>query len=283
MKLLYIIKSARLKTLPLAISGVLITSKIAYINNIFSKEIFIFYLITAILLQILSNFANDYGDGIKGTDKLRQDRVIGNKNMSASKMKIIIIITSSLALISGIYLSYISFPNNFIWIILFSLLGIFSIISAIKYTIGKNAYGYYGMGDLFVFIFFGLVSVIGGYFLFAKNFNYELIFPTITIGLFSVGVLNLNNLRDYKNDKLSNKNTLVVKIGYKKGVIYHFCLILLGYISILFYNYFLSNKLLSIIVIGLLLSSHLIKVYRGKDINKELKYLSIITLIYSIL
>lgn len=285
MKLIYIIKSSRLKTIPLCLAGVAYASKVAYINDIFSIKIFFFYIITAVLLQVLSNFSNDLGDALKGTDKLRSDkapeRMVASKKISFKQMKIIVIITSIISFISGVILSYIAFENFFI-IVFFSILGVLAIISALKYTMGKRAYGYMGMGDLFVFVFFGLVNVLGGYYLYSKSMDLSNILPAIAFGLLSVGVLNINNLRDYYTDKQSNKNTLVVKIGYKNGVIYHFAIIIIAFLCLSFSDIFLFEKKYSLIVISFFLITHLANVFMGKNIDGQLKKLSLITLISSL-
>ena len=227
------IEAARLRTLPLSVSGIIVGSIYALSNptetintptEVFSWKIFGFALLTTLGLQVLSNFANDYGDGVKGTDnadRVGPLRAIQSGAITPQAMKKAIIITSLLTLLSAITLIYFAFgQDNFGYSIFFLLLGIAAIVSAIRYTVGNSAYGYRGFGDLFVFIFFGLVSTLGVNFLYSKEVDPLLILPAVSIGLLSVGVLNLNNMRDEESDRKSGKNTIVVQMGGAKAVSY---------------------------------------------------------------
>lgn len=226
------LQAARLRTLPLSVSGILVGSFYAYSQPdiIFKGAILGFALLTTLGLQVLSNFANDYGDGVKGTDnenRIGPQRAIQSGAITVSAMKKGIIITSLLTLAAAITLIYLSFgKENFTYSLFFFFLGLAAIAAAIKYTVGSSAYGYRGLGDVFVFIFFGLVSVIGCYFLFAKEVDTLVILPAISIGLLSVAVLNLNNMRDQVSDAMSGKNTLVVQMGAKNAKVYHFVVII---------------------------------------------------------
>jgi 1,4-dihydroxy-2-naphthoate octaprenyltransferase len=233
-----VIKAARLRTLPLSISGIIVGSFLGnhFVNSqvdvvsqsVFASPIFWLAIITTIGFQVLSNFANDYGDGIKGSDKNRigEARMVSSGKITPKQMKNAMIFTAIFTLIVALFLIYTSFEKeNFGYSMLFFFLGIASIAAAIKYTVGKSAYGYSGFGDVFVFLFFGLLSVLGSYFLFTKQFDFQLFLPAIAIGFLSTAVLNLNNLRDEEQDKINNKNTLVVKLGTKKAKNYHFFLI----------------------------------------------------------
>ncbi|WP_353083563.1 1,4-dihydroxy-2-naphthoate octaprenyltransferase [Flavobacterium sp.] len=223
------IDAARVRTLPLSISGILVGSFYAMSQGIFNWKIVIFALSTTLGLQILSNFANDYGDGMKGTDN--EDRVgpmrsIQSGAITPGAMRFAIFITSFLTLVSAMLLIYFSFKGKYLYYsVLFFVLGILAIASAVRYTVGKNPYGYRGYGDVFVFIFFGIVSTIGVNFMFSKELDWLLFLPATAIGLLSVGVLNLNNMRDEESDKKSNKNTIVVKNGGAWAKKYHFILI----------------------------------------------------------
>lgn len=224
-----LLKAARLRTLPLAVSGIIIGCAWAWMNGQFELPLLIFGLSTAILLQVLSNFANDYGDFIKGTDNSagRTDRVLANGDMSLPKMKNTIIITSILSLISGILLLYFVIDSSkFIY---FLILGLIAIASAIFYTVGKRAYGYFGFGDVFVFVFFGIVSVYGIYFLHdGMKVNYYTLISSAGVGLLCTAILNINNIRDITTDTLAGKITIPVKLGYKKAMIYHRILVIGG-------------------------------------------------------
>ncbi|TRW25749.1 1,4-dihydroxy-2-naphthoate octaprenyltransferase [Flavobacterium zepuense] len=223
------LEAARLRTLPLSVSGILVGSFYAFSQGFSNWAILAFALVTTLGLQVLSNFANDYGDGVKGTDnehRIGPQRAIQSGAITVQAMKKGIIMTSVLTMIAAVVLIYLSFGReNFGYSVFFFFLGLAAVAAAIKYTVGSSAYGYRGLGDLFVFIFFGLVSVIGCYFLFAKHIDSLIIMPAISIGLLSVAVLNLNNMRDQVSDAMSGKNTLVVKIGAEKAKIYHYFVI----------------------------------------------------------
>lgn len=288
------IQAARLRTLPLSVSGILVGSFYAMSQSLFNWKIVIFALSTTLGLQVLSNFANDYGDGIKGTDnedRVGPKRAIQSGNITPQAMKKAIIITSVLTLFSAILLIYFSFKNhNLGFSLFFLLLGILAIASAIRYTVGNSAYGYRGYGDIFVFVFFGLVSTMGIYFMFAKSLEngYLLLLPATAIGFLSVSVLNLNNMRDEISDRKVGKNTIVVKIGGAKAKMYHYFLIITAMILVLLFA-FLSDFHFDqyiFIVAYFPLTSHLIKVYKNKDaraLDPELKKVAISTFLLAIL
>ena len=196
-------------------------------------------LITTLFLQVLSNLANDLGDAQKGTDnadRIGPERAVQSGAITVVQMKRALYLFGVLSLVSGITLIYFSFGiEKFLLSMLFLALGLTAIWASVKYTLGKNAYGYRGRGDLSVFLFFGLTAVIGVYFLISKSFNPWVILPASTMGLFAAGVLNLNNLRDCENDKANGKNTIIVKIGFEKGRFYHLFLLATGWILMLIY------------------------------------------------
>ncbi|MFN3908078.1 MAG: 1,4-dihydroxy-2-naphthoate polyprenyltransferase [Flavobacterium sp.] len=286
------IQAARLRTLPLSVSGILVGSFYAMSQSYFNWKIIGFALLTTIGLQVLSNFANDYGDGVKGTDnedRVGPKRTIQSGLISPSQMKNAMFITACITLIFALLLIYVSFKNQYIYYSLFFLfLGIVAIGSAIKYTVGKNPYGYRGFGDVFVFIFFGLVSTYGVYFLYTKTWDWILLLPSIAIGLLSVGVLNLNNMRDEESDKKVGKNTLVVMMGRAKAKMYHSFLIVVSILCLTIFGLlkgFAFDQYLY--VIGFLpLISHLIRVHKThdpKNLDPELKRLALTTFLISIL
>ena len=285
------ILAARLRTIPLSISGIFIGSSAAYYKGTFDYAIFFLAILTTISYQVLSNFANDYGDGVKGTDdnRIGPKRAVQSGKIGIKKMKKGIVFTASIALCLTFVLVIISFKQDLLNLFLFILLGILAVVSAIKYTVGKNPYGYMGFGDFFVFIFFGLVSVLGSNFLYTSSFNVFLFYPACTIGLLSVGVLNLNNMRDLDNDLKSKKNTIAVKLGVAKSKIYHFLLILSSVIVILAFQLSLnSNSIFFNCLIGsnvLWLLIHLIKIYdihESEKFDVFLKPLALSTFFYSI-
>lgn len=283
--------AARIRTLPLSISGIIVGTAIAVHQGYFNMVIFSLALGTTLGLQILSNFANDYGDGVKGTDnetRVGPARAIQSGMISIKEMKQGIVIISILTLVMAILLIYSAFGMEDFWYaILFLLLGVSAIAAAINYTVGANAYGYRGLGDLFVFIFFGLVAVIGTYFLFAKEVLWIVLLPATAIGMLSVAVLNLNNMRDRLSDEKSQKFTLVVKMGEKKAKTYHYFLIVGAMVCLLLFSFLLANELYNYIYvlafIPLLL--HLKRVVQNKDpreLDPELKIVALSTFAISI-
>lgn len=233
------LNAARLRTLPLSIAGILVGTALAASHGSTNSLIFILALCTTIGLQVTSNFANDYGDGIKGTDGLDRigpKRALQSGLLTAKQLKQGIYASIIVNILLVVTLVYVSFGfNQLVLPVVFLLIGALAIWAAIKYTIGKSAYGYHGLGDIFVFIFFGLVSVLGSMFLYVKAIPYMTILPAISIGLLSVGVLNLNNLRDFNSDKMVGKNTLIVKMGFNNGRFYHYTLLILSFLTLFFY------------------------------------------------
>ena len=282
MKINYWIKAARLRTLHLSFSCILLSSSLVMINHIeLSYKVLFLTLTTTLLLQIVSNFANDYGDAKKGADKNRngEERMVQSGKISKFQMKVAIVILSIITLIVGFYLIFSVFQTDIYKISIFLILGISSIIAAIKYTVGKSAYGYKAYGDLSVFIFFGMVGVIGSYYLFTKNFHWITIPGALFTGLMSCGVLNLNNMRDYENDIINNKITLVVKMGLHKSKKYHFLLLFLSIsslITIVFFSqnyYYIISMFPLIFVIRHLI--HLNQYLKMKLLDSQLKVIAI--------
>jgi 1,4-dihydroxy-2-naphthoate octaprenyltransferase len=286
------IEAARVRTLPLSVSGILVGSFYAMSQAIFNWKIVLFALTTTIGLQVLSNFANDYGDGTKGTDnddRVGPKRAIQSGSISIGAMRFAIFITAFLTMVSAMLLIYVSFKGKyFLYSIIFFVLGILAVASAIRYTIGKNPYGYRGYGDIFVFIFFGLVSTFGIYFMFSKTIDLLLLLPATAIGFLSVGVLNLNNMRDEQSDRKSGKNTLVVKNGGVWAKKYHFFLIISAMVLIILFAIFKNFNFDQYIflVAYFPITSHLLRVKRNKDarlLDPELKRLAIATFLLSVL
>lgn len=293
------VKAARLRTLPLSIAGIIVGAKLGFDNSLFVNNtttlletpILWLAILTTIGFQVLSNFANDYGDGIKGTDKNRQGevRMVSSGIITPKQMKTAMIITAITTLIIAITLIYVSFgKNNFLYSLIFLGLGISAIISAIKYTVGKSAYGYSGFGDVFVFTFFGLLAVVGTYFLYTKQLNFDVFLPAITIGLLSTAVLNLNNMRDIVNDAKVGKNTLVVKFGTDLSKKYHYSLIILSLLFAILYvvfNFKSPSQFLFILAYIPILK-HIAFVYNNKEeilLDGELKKVALSTFLFAIL
>lgn len=261
-------------------------------TEVFNWRIFAYAILTTLGLQILSNFANDYGDGMKGTDnenRIGPKRAIQSGVISPQAMKRAIIITSVLTLFSAMLLIYYAFRyTNLSYSLFYLVLGILAIASAIRYTVGDTAYGYRGFGDAFVFVFFGLVSTLGVNFLYSKQLDFDLFLPAIAIGFLSVGVLNLNNMRDEASDRKSNKNTIVVKIGAANAKKYHYFLIVSAMVLVVVFaviNGFTFDQYLFVLAY-IPLTKHLITVYKNQEpraLDPELKKLALSTFALSVL
>lgn len=229
--------AVRLRTLPLALSSILMGSILAANQGSFRLDVFILAAITTIFLQILSNLSNDYGDSIHGADNQERKgpiRAVQSGIISLASMKKAMTLFAFLSLGSGLSLLYISL-NDWLLFFIFLGLGALAIIAAITYTSGTKPYGYAGLGDLSVFIFFGLLGVSGTYFLHTLSFNWVNIFPAISLGLFSTAVLNINNIRDIESDTKAGKKSIPVRIGKSSSLIYNWSLLLGGNGSIVIF------------------------------------------------
>ncbi|WP_428773292.1 1,4-dihydroxy-2-naphthoate polyprenyltransferase [Vibrio sp.] len=219
--------AARPKTLPLALVSIMTGSVLAFSGGLFSLPVALLALLTATLLQILSNLANDYGDALKGTDnhnRLGPTRAIQSGEVSTVEMKRAIIINVLLTISAGLWLVLYALDSaeN---ILAFLILGLLAIGAAIAYTVGQKPYGYVGLGDISVFVFFGLLGVAGSYFLHTGRLDMMLILPSVGCGLLAVAVLNINNMRDIENDAACGKRTVAVRLGQHKAKQYHFILL----------------------------------------------------------
>lgn len=219
------IRAARLRTLPLSVSGILAGTALAAAYGVRDTWLFVLTLCTTLAYQVTSNFANDYGDGVKGTDNHRRigpQRALQQGALSAGALKRGIIVSSVVSACLTLATLFRAFgPEHLGFLVLFCALGALSIWAAIRYTVGQGAYGYRGLGDLFVFLFFGLLSVLGTLFLYTRQLTLEALLPAVAIGALSTAVLNLNNLRDRESDQAAGKRTLVVLMGYGRGKTYH--------------------------------------------------------------
>ena len=301
------ISAARLETIPLSISGILIGSFYSFFLQKFDIIIFVLALLTAISYQVLSNFANDYGDGILGTDdnRIGPKRSTASGEISPSELKKAILINIFISVSLSYFLIKYSFGTNYYLLLIFLILSIFSVVAAIKYTMGKSPYGYKGLGDIFVFIFFGLISVMGSTFLYTQDFDFNLLPLAISLGFLCVGVLNLNNIRDIENDATMMKKTIPTRIGFKLSKYYHNFLITVPFLLTIFWsNHFLihdyatatgdnvtANFKISynhfLIILALIpFIFHLLKVHFAKtpdEFRPLLKQLALSVFLYSIL
>lgn len=286
------IKAFRLRTLPLSVSGVLMGSFIALKEHVFNWKIFVLAIATTLFLQILSNLANDYGDSKNGKDnagRLGPVRTVQSGAVSLAEMKRMILVFCLLSLVSGVSLIFISdiqVMSVSFFVLVF--LGLVAIWAALSYTIGKNPYGYSGWGDMSVFIFFGLFSVLGTFFLYAKSISVEILLPAVSVGAFSVGVLNLNNMRDYANDKETGKRTMVVKMGAPKAKYYHVFLLVLAVANSFIYLilnqiHWLGYGFLVMVVPISLHAKRIIQIREPVLFDRELRKLALIALAFSVL
>lgn len=283
------IGSFRLRTLPLSLSGVILGSFISELYGKFNLTICIYALLTTVFLQVLSNLSNDLGDSLKGTDNdSRQGptRAMQTNLITKREMIGMIVVFILLSTFSGILLIYNSFDNLFNKDGIYMLvLGGLAIIAAIKYTLGKHAYGYIGLGDIFVFIFFGLASVFGTFYLYTGIFDPIILMPASSIGLLSIGVLNLNNIRDIENDKVCGKITIPVRIGERRAKNYHYFLIGMSGVLMILYVLFIGSEYFYLLLLPYSsLIKHLAQVKKlsGRALDGQLKVLSLNTLAFSL-
>ena len=233
------IKASRPRTLLLSFSGVLLGGFLACaevseatrgVEGLTFWFTLVFCALTAILLQVLSNLANDYGDFKKGTDSAKRvgpKREMQSGSITEKDMRRGIAVVSALCLLVGGILIFVLARLTWQELAVFAALGLGAVLAAVLYTLGRHPYGYRGLGDLFCFLFFGWAAVAGTFYLATKTLDFSVLLPATAMGFMSNAVLNINNMRDYENDKASGKNSLVVKLGLKKAFVYH-CLLIVG-------------------------------------------------------
>lgn len=302
------IAAFRLRTLPLSVSGIWVgcalgqrcltelkpsisvTNDIEFSAGIITllvSPVFWLAILATLCFQVLSNLANDYGDGIKGTDnpsRIGPQRAVQSGVISKIAMRRAIVVMSiwSLLIVFALIFSAFDVETQLGVSVLYVALGVAAIVAAIKYTVGKSAYGYHGLGDIFVFIFFGLVSVLGSYYLMTLSFAPGLILPASAIGLLSTSVLHLNNMRDVENDKNYNKITLAVRLGNKGSKMYHYLLLTIAMLLFAIYSFLNYKSILALVyLIGYIpLVLHIIRVKKNKnlqDLDPELQTVAIST------
>lgn len=284
------IEAARLRTLPLSVSGIIVGCSMAFAEGCSNWHLFSMLMATTVLLQILGNFANDLGDFQHGTDnenRVGPQRTLQSGGLTVVEMKVGIVITALLAFVCGFSMLMMSF-NFELYFWLFVALGVAAIVAAMRYTMGRNPFGYRGLGDLMVLIFFGLATVSGSYFIVTHQISINVVMMSFAIGFMSVGVLNVNNLRDSASDSQSGKMTIIVKFGTRFGQIYHLvlCLSAMALIIISLLNGSGVLALLWVIVPMALLLAHARRVFSATDVktlDPELKKLSLTTLLMSVL
>lgn len=228
------VKAARPRTVLLSFSGVLLGGFLSLKTGPSTGSgtwlCLLFCALTAVLLQILSNLANDYGDFKKGTDSAKRvgpQREMQSGTITEKEMKLGLAVTASSCLVSGALLIFVFAKLTWQELAVFAALGIGAVLAALLYTLGKHPYGYRGLGDFYCFLFFGWAAVAGTFYLATKSLDFSVLLPASAMGFLSNAVLNINNMRDYENDKASGKNSLVVKLGLEKAFVYH-CLLIGG-------------------------------------------------------
>ena len=220
----------RLRTLPLALASIGMGSFLAAAAGGFSWVIFLLCLLTTVSLQILSNLANDYGDTVHGADsqdRIGPSRAVQQGLITQSSMRKAIGLATLVSLALGLLLLWRAGVSREVFLI-FAGLGLLAILAAILYTNGFRPYGYLGLGDLSVFLFFGWLGVLGTYYLQTGDMDWQLLLPGAACGLFTVAVLNVNNIRDMESDQQAGKYSIPVRLGKTKAIGYHLCLLILG-------------------------------------------------------
>lgn len=279
----------RLRTLPLALASIAMGSFLAASLEKFNWSIFVLTSLTTIFLQILSNLANDYGDSIHGADSMEREgpqRAVQSGAISAKMMFRAMILFGFLSFVSGLLLLYLAI-NSWQTFLVFLGLGLLSILAAITYTAGKKPYGYAGLGDISVLIFFGFVAVLGTFYLHTKMLLWEISLPAISCGFLAVAVLNVNNIRDIESDKKAGKKSIPVRIGRKKAVFYHYFLLTVALLTSVIYVIIFYQKptqLIFLIVIPLLFinAKAVTQKQKPQELDPYLKQMAVTTLLFVI-
>jgi len=288
------IKAARLRTLPLAVTCVLVGASVARFGEGELTQpdtrfyaVLGFALLTVIYLQVLANFANDYGDFKKGTDgPERSDRAMASGDITEREMKRALTSTSIKAFVAGCVTLGFAFNFNFsrvYGVLILGGLGVFAILAALRYTMGRKAYGYKGLGDVYVMLFFGYIGVLGVAYLFSHSFQISWLLPATFSGVMAAAVLNLNNLRDHENDARSGKNTLVVRMGFQNAKRYHLILMIGGWACMLAFLLGMGELEawkggIWYVIIALIHLKHLVFVMQNQDpklLDQELKKIAL--------
>jgi 1,4-dihydroxy-2-naphthoate octaprenyltransferase len=281
------LSAARPRTLPLALASIFMGSFLAVFAGKFDWIIFALCCLTTIALQVLSNFANDYGDTQNGADaagRVGPERAVQSGAITPKQMFRAIILFAILCLFFGISLLYFAFKDASASIFWYFLgLGLLSMLAAYTYTAGKKPYGYAGLGDISVLIFFGLVGVLGSNFLFTKTFDWFNLLPALSCGLFATGVLNINNIRDIESDTRAGKKTIPARLGREKAVIYHWILLILGMSCVVLFSILEGKNNFQYIFCFPLFFINGFKVSRLPNPDPMLKQMALSTLVFVIL
>lgn len=284
------ISAFRLRTLPLALACIGMGGFLAASQGAFRIDIFILCALTTIFLQVLSNLANDYGDSIHGADHAGRKgptRAVQTGAISPTQMRNALLVFVALCLASGVGLLIISIGFNWNAFLFFFGLGLLSILAAVAYTVGRKPYGYVGLGDISVLIFFGIVGVLGSVYLFTQEVNPLQILPALSCGFFSMGVLNINNIRDIESDRVAGKFSIPVRIGKLKATRYHWFLLVGGLTTALAYNLIAFTsawQFLFLITVPLfILNGKAVQRKAEHELDPYLKQMALSTLLFVIL
>lgn len=286
-----LVHAFRLRTLPLAFSSIITGSFLAAALDTVNWSVLVLALVTTLFLQVLSNLANDYGDSVKGTDnaeRIGPQRAVQSGVISPEEMKRAVIVTALLALVSGLLLLWFGTRGlGTKGFLLFLLLGLGAIAAAVAYTVGKRAYGYLGLGDLFVLLFFGIIGVSGTYFLHTHQWSFAVLLPAGSVGLLSMAVLNLNNMRDREPDMRAGKNTLAVRLGDYGSRAYHLLLLLGALLCAVVFSLLNGGsewQFIYLIVAAPLISNmrKVVTFEDSVDLDPELKKIALTTFLFSI-
>lgn len=290
MKIKAWLQAFRLRTLPLALACIGMAGFLAAAAGKFDLVLFTLCCLTTIFLQVLSNLANDYGDSLNGADHEGRKgplRAVQSGVISAAQMRSAVIVFSLLSLICGLFLLWVSFGTNWRAMSLFFCLGLMSIAAAIGYTVGKKPYGYIGLGDISVLIFFGLVGVMGSYYLFTHSISWKELLPALSCGLFSIAVLNINNIRDIESDRIAGKYSIPVRIGKEKAARYHWILLIGGLLCAISYSILHYNspwQFLFLITVPLFVKNGLSIHHKpSEELDPFLKQMALSTLLFVLL
>lgn len=283
------VSAARPRTLPLALASIGMGSFLAASLHLFNWQICLLCSLTTIFLQVLSNLANDYGDSIHGADSVEREgpkRAVQAGHISSRAMLVAVVLMSILSLFTGILLLYIALKDAPPQTLYFFLaLGVLSILAAITYTAGKKPYGYAGLGDLSVVLFFGWVGVLGTFYLYTHRFSFDLLLPATSCGLFAAAVLNVNNIRDIESDRKAGKKSIPVRIGRELAVKYHWFLLIAGMVCALafvFLDYRSIYQLLFLVSFPLILRNGMAVSQKQKpaELDPYLKQMALSTLLF---
>lgn len=284
------LRAFRLRTLPLAVACIGMGGFLAARADAFRLDVFLLCIITTTFLQILSNLANDYGDSVHGADNHHRGgpaRAVQSGAITPSQMRKALLVFILLCLGSGIALLLVAFGPDWSALLFFFALGVGCILAAVAYTVGKKPYGYIGLGDVAVLIFFGFVGVLGSTYLFTKDFHWYDILPALTCGFFSMAVLNINNIRDIDSDRRAGKYSIPVRIGRDKAIRYHWFLLAAGMFCPALYtiiNYRSPWQFLFLLVLPLfIVNATAVSKKSPSELDPYLRQMAVGTLVFVIL